>query len=94
MGRDASGVVTTAGIVFGITMFALAGSSVLSIAQIGATIGVGLLLDTLIVRTFVLPSVITLLGRWFWWPTVKTTRRTQFTAPVRVQSAWRATTSR
>jgi len=33
------------------------------------TIGVGLLLDTLVVRTFVLPSLIALLGRWFWWPT-------------------------
>ncbi|BBY43715.1 MMPL/RND family transporter [Mycolicibacterium celeriflavum] len=65
------GVVTAAGIVFGITMFALAGSSVLSIAQIGVTIGVGLLLDTLIVRTFVLPSLVALLGRWFWWPTVR-----------------------
>ena len=64
------GVVTTAGIVFGITMFALAGSSVLSIAQIGMTIGVGLMLDTLIVRTFVLPSLVALLGRWFWWPTM------------------------
>ena len=64
------GVVTTAGIVFGITMFALAGSSVLSIAQIGVTIGVGLMLDTLIVRTFVLPSLVALLGRWFWWPTM------------------------
>jgi RND superfamily putative drug exporter len=63
------GVVTTAGIVFGITMFALAGSSVLSIAQMGVTIGVGLMLDTLIVRTFVLPSLVALLGRWFWWPT-------------------------
>jgi RND superfamily putative drug exporter len=31
--------------------------------------GVGLLLDTLLVRTFVLPSIIALLGRWFWWPT-------------------------
>jgi len=63
------GVVTTAGIVFGITMFALSGSSVLSVAQIGVTIGVGLFLDTLIVRTFVLPSLVALLGRWFWWPT-------------------------
>ena len=63
------GVVTTAGIVFGITMFALAASSVLSVAQIGVTIGVGLLLDTLVVRTFVLPSIVALLGRWFWWPT-------------------------
>jgi len=62
------GVVTTAGMVFGITMFALVGSSVLSIAQIGFTIGVGLLVDTLIVRTFVVPAMVALLGRWFWWP--------------------------
>jgi putative drug exporter of the RND superfamily len=93
------GVVTTAGIVFGITMFALAGSSVLSVAQIGSTIGVGLLLDTLIVRTFVLPSLIALLGRWFWWPTRTTTRRastaqTGASAPGRDQSAWPAATLR
>ncbi|WP_204815180.1 RND family transporter [Mycobacterium riyadhense] len=62
------GVVTTAGLVFGITMFALASSSVLSVAQIGTTIGVGLVLDTLVVRSFILPSLIALLGRWFWWP--------------------------
>jgi putative drug exporter of the RND superfamily len=88
------GVVTTAGIVFGITMFALAGSSVLSIAQIGTTIGVGLLLDTLVVRTFVLPSLFALLGRWFWWPSWKTTRRVRSSVPVRDQSAWQATTLR
>jgi putative drug exporter of the RND superfamily len=80
-------------------MFALPGSSVLSIAQIGTTIGVGLLLDTLIVRTFVLPSLIALLGRWCWWPTLKTTRptsteRSRSSAAVRDQSAWPATTSR
>jgi RND superfamily putative drug exporter len=62
------GVVTTAGIVFGITMFALVGSTVLSIAQVGLTICVGLLLDTLIVRTLLMPSLVALLGRWFWWP--------------------------
>jgi putative drug exporter of the RND superfamily len=61
-------VVTTAGIVFGITMFALAGSTVLSIEQVGMTVGIGLLLDTLIVRTFLMPSLVALLGRWFWWP--------------------------
>jgi RND superfamily putative drug exporter len=68
------GVVTTAGIVFGITMFALAASTVLSVAQIGVTVGVGLLLDTLVVRAFVLPSIVALLGRWFWWPTRITTK--------------------
>jgi RND superfamily putative drug exporter len=63
------GVVTTAGIVFGITMLALLGSTVLSIAQIGLTIGIGLLIDTLVVRAFVFPAIVALLGRWFWWPT-------------------------
>ncbi len=62
------GVVTTAGIVFGITMFALAGSTVLSIEQVGIPVGIGLLLDTLIVRTFLMRSLVALLGRWFWWP--------------------------
>jgi RND superfamily putative drug exporter len=61
------GVVTTAGIVFGISMFAMLGGNVLSIAQVGSTIGVGLLIDTLVVRAFVVPSIVVLLGRWFWW---------------------------
>ncbi|MCV7103635.1 MMPL/RND family transporter [Mycobacterium palustre] len=71
------GVVTTAGIVFGLTMLALLASSVLSIAQIGTTIAVGLLMDTLVVRALVVPSIIVLLGRWFWWPrgTARRTRR-------------------
>ncbi|MCK8646793.1 MMPL/RND family transporter [Mycobacterium colombiense] len=62
------GVVTVAGVIFGLTMLALLSSSVLSIAQIGTTIAVGLLLDTLVVRAFVVPSIVALLGRWFWWP--------------------------
>jgi putative drug exporter of the RND superfamily len=62
------GVVTTAGLVFGLTMLALLGSSVLSIAQIGLTVGIGLLIDTMLVRTFLLPTLMVLLGRWFWWP--------------------------
>ena len=69
------GVVTTAGIVFGMTMFAMLGSGALSIAQMGSTIGTGLLLDTLIVRTVLMPSMMKLLGRWFWWPSLITARR-------------------
>jgi RND superfamily putative drug exporter len=62
------GVVTIAGVIFGLTMLTLLTSSVLSIAQIGTTIAVGLLLDTLVVRAFIVPSIVALLGRWFWWP--------------------------
>ncbi|MBU9767328.1 RND family transporter [Mycobacterium sp. TNTM28] len=61
-------VVTIAGIVFGLTMFAMLGASVVTIAQVGSTIGIGLLIDTLLVRTFVVPPIAVLLGRWFWWP--------------------------
>ncbi|TXI46072.1 MAG: hypothetical protein E6Q57_10485, partial [Mycobacterium sp.] len=39
-----------------------------AIAQVGTTIALGLLFDTLIVRSFMTPSIAALLGRWFWWP--------------------------
>jgi putative drug exporter of the RND superfamily len=32
------------------------------------TAGIGLLLDTPMFRTFLMPSLVALLGRWFWWP--------------------------
>jgi RND superfamily putative drug exporter len=38
------------------------------VGQVGTTIGLGLLFDTLIVRAFMTPSIAALLGRWFWWP--------------------------
>ncbi|MEU8899048.1 RND family transporter [Nocardia sp. NPDC048505] len=62
------GVITTAGIVFAITMFALMFSDITNIAQIGFTIAVGLLLDTLVVRTVMIPALALLVGRWNWWP--------------------------
>ncbi|MDD7814529.1 MMPL family transporter [Mycobacterium sp. CSUR Q5927] len=61
-------VVTAAGLVFAFTMMSMAVSDLYSIGQAGSTIGLGLLFDTLIVRSFLTPSIATLLGRWFWWP--------------------------
>lgn len=61
-------VVTNAGLVFAFTMMSMVVSDLTIIAQIGTTIGLGLLFDTLIVRAFMTPSVAALLGRWFWWP--------------------------
>ncbi|MEV6557487.1 RND family transporter [Nocardia sp. NPDC051756] len=65
---NTGGVVTTAGLVFGVTMFAMLVSYAHNIAQIGTTVGIGLFLDTLIVRSFVVPTIAALAGRWFWWP--------------------------
>jgi putative drug exporter of the RND superfamily len=61
-------VVTNAGLVFAFTMASMIVSDLVIIGQIGTTIGLGLLFDTLIVRAFMTPSVAALLGRWFWWP--------------------------
>ncbi len=61
-------VVTAAGLVFAATMGTFAFSPLKVMAQVGTTIALGLLFDTLIVRSFMTPSLATLLGRWFWWP--------------------------
>jgi len=63
-------VVTNAGLVFALTMMAMAVSDLRIIAQAGTTIGLGLLFDTLVVRSFMTPSIAALLGRWFWWPQI------------------------
>jgi putative drug exporter of the RND superfamily len=74
-------VVTNAGLVFAFTMAAMVVSDVRMIGQVGTTIGLGLLFDTLIVRAFMTPSIAALLGRWFWWP-IKVRSR-----PMRRQAA-------
>lgn len=63
-------VVTAAGLVFAFTMMSMVASDLTSIGQAGSTIGIGLLFDTLIVRSLMTPSMATLLGRWFWWPQI------------------------
>ena len=61
-------VVTSAGLVFAFTMMSFAISDLRVMAQVGTTIGLGLLFDTLIVRSFMTPAIAALMGRWFWWP--------------------------
>jgi RND superfamily putative drug exporter len=62
------GVITSAGVIFAASMFALMAGSVTTLAQIGFTIGMGLLLDTFVVRTLVVPAFAVLMGPRLWWP--------------------------
>jgi RND superfamily putative drug exporter len=62
------GVITVAGVIFAVTMLAMLASPVYTIAQIGFTIGAGLLIDTFVVRTLTVPAVAALLGARTWWP--------------------------
>jgi RND superfamily putative drug exporter len=49
-------------------MMSMVVSDLRVVGQVGTTIGLGLLFDTLVVRSFMTPSIAALLGRWFWWP--------------------------
>ena len=65
--------VTSAGMVLGGTflVFAIAGaggSEGAQIREIGLGLTIGVALDTFVVRTLIVPSVVVLLGRWNWWP--------------------------
>ncbi len=79
MGGSGS-VVTAAGLVFAFTMMGMAVSELTVLSQVGTTIGLGLLFDTLVVRAFMVPSIAALLGKWFWWP--------QFVRPRPAPQPW------
>jgi RND superfamily putative drug exporter len=62
------GVITAAGLIFAASMCGLLFSSVGTVIQGGFVIGVGILLDTFLVRTITVPAVAALVGRANWWP--------------------------
>jgi RND superfamily putative drug exporter len=78
-------VVTTAGLVFAFTMGSMLASDLRIAGQIGSTIMLGLLFDTLVVRSFMTPAIAALLGRWFWWPRRVPTHAAPHTPPATTQ---------
>ena len=66
--RRTGSVITSAGMIFAAPMFAMLFSSIGSMVQGGFIIGVGLLIDTLIVRTVTVPALAVLVGKYNWWP--------------------------
>ena len=74
------GVITAAGVIFAASMFALMAGSVDSLVQTGFVIGAGLLIDTFVVRTMLVPAIAAMLGPRLWWPRRRAPRPT--VAPV------------
>ena len=62
------GVITAAGLIFAASMCGLLFSSIGTVAQGGFVIGLGILLDTFLVRTVTVPAIAALVGRANWWP--------------------------
>jgi RND superfamily putative drug exporter len=67
-------VVTSAGLVFAATMATFAFSDLKVMGQVGTTIALGLLFDTLVVRSFMTPAIAAVMGKWFWWPQIVRSR--------------------
>ncbi|MGV0577681.1 RND family transporter [Mycolicibacterium elephantis] len=71
------GVITAAGLIFAASMTGLLFSSIDIVVQGGFVIGVGILLDTFVVRTITVPAIATLVGRANWWPSRLGPRRAE-----------------
>jgi RND superfamily putative drug exporter len=71
------GVITSAGIVLAAVFAVLGVLPLVVLAQLGTIICVGVLLDTLVVRTVLVPAVAVLLGDRFWWPRTVSARTSE-----------------
>lgn len=62
------GVITSAGILLAAVFTVLGVLPLITLTQLGVIVGFGVLLDTLLVRSVLVPALVALLGRRFWWP--------------------------
>jgi RND superfamily putative drug exporter len=61
-------VITSAGIILAGTFAAMAIAPLRMLLQIGVTVALGVLIDTFVVRSMLVPAITALFGKWAWWP--------------------------
>ena len=62
------GVITSAGIILAGTFAALMTLPLQDLFQLGFAVAAGVLIDTFVTRSLLVPSIVMLLGKWNWWP--------------------------
>jgi uncharacterized membrane protein YdfJ with MMPL/SSD domain len=62
------GVITSAGIILAGTFAALMTLPLRDLFQLGFAVAAGVLIDTFITRSVLVPAIVELLGKWNWWP--------------------------
>jgi len=67
------GVITSAGILLAAVFAVLGVLPLIALFQVGIIVGIGVLIDTLLVRTVVVPALAFITGDKFWWPRKKLT---------------------
>lgn len=67
-------VITSAGIVLAAVFCVLGVLPLIVLTQVGIIVGLGILLDTFLVRTVIIPALFTLIGPRIWWPALREQR--------------------
>ena len=80
-------VITSAGIVLAAVFAALGVLPLVTLGQLGVIVGVGVLVDTLVVRTVIVPALFALAGQRMWWPGKLLPTRGESTYEHRAHSA-------
>lgn len=75
------GVITSAGVLLAAVFTVLGVLPVIVLTQLGVIVGIGVLLDTLLVRTLVVPALAMLVGERFWWPSLPRAGRSPGAGP-------------
>lgn len=70
-------VITSAGIVLAGVFAALGVLPLVTLGQLGLIVGVGVIVDTLVVRTVIVPAIFSLVGDRIWWPSRPVAHRGQ-----------------
>ncbi len=66
--QNTGGVISSAGLILAATFAVLMTQPLLELYMFGFTVALGVLLDTFLVRTILVPSIIIKLGKWSFWP--------------------------
>ncbi|OMC39373.1 hypothetical protein A5742_05490 [Mycolicibacterium fortuitum] len=67
-------VITSAGVVLAAVFCVLGVLPLIVLTQLGIIVGLGILLDTFLVRTVIIPALFTLIGPRIWWPALHAER--------------------
>jgi RND superfamily putative drug exporter len=61
-------VITSAGVILAGTFASMAIAPLRMLFQIGVTVAIGVLIDTFVVRSLLVPAITAVFGKWAWWP--------------------------
>lgn len=81
------GVITSAGVLLAAVFAVLGVLPVVALTQVGVIVCIGVLLDTLVVRTVLVPALVFLTGEAFWWPSRRGSSRVPGSTPERLTTS-------